>query len=112
MAHITKFGNTYVSCSLQKSDEYTIKMPRKEVMIPKQNQVYTPGVSMVDSLKQGFGFGVGSSIARSLFSIPSMVAPKDCSVFVDQLAQCKEQGFCSEDFILSIKENLKRCNHA
>jgi hypothetical protein len=84
-------------------------MPRKEIAIPKQKQVYVPSASIVDSLKQGFGFGIGSSIARSLFT---MTTPKDCSAFVDQLTQCKEQGFCSEEFILSIKENLKRCNHS
>ena len=97
-------------------------MPRKEIAISKQKhvQTYSPSVSMVESLKQGFGFGIGSSIARSLFSgatntshtlpLPPTTETKSCSVFVDQLTKCKEEGFCSEEFISSLKESLQKCN--
>jgi hypothetical protein len=76
--------------------------------------------SMFDSMKQGFGFGVGSSIAHSLFDPKPIIQPKldnssidrnSCDVFSDELTKCNLDGFCSNDFIKSLQNNLKKCEN-
>lgn len=51
------------------------KQPQKQVSVPKP-QLHKP--TMMDSVKSGFGFGMGSAIARSIVdSVFRTSEPKD-----------------------------------
>lgn len=78
--------------------------------------------TMFDSMKQGFGFGLGSSMAHSFFGPKPIIQPKldlensitdknSCNIFSEHLTRCKIEGFCSDDFIKSLEDNLKKCEY-
>jgi hypothetical protein len=88
--------------------------------IPSPMIIQSP--TMFSSMKQGFGFGVGSSIAHSFFGPKPIIQPKldlensiidtkSCNIFSEQLTRCKLEGFCSDDFIKSLEDNLKKCDN-
>ena len=98
----------------------------------KSNQVsdhksnHVPMISqsptMFDSMKQGFGFGLGSSMAHSFFGPKPIIQPKldvensitdknSCNIFSEHLTRCKMEGFCSDDFVKSLEDNLKKCEY-
>lgn len=85
----------------------------KNTNVPMINQPST----IFDSMKHGFGFGMGSSIAHSFFDSKPIIQPKlnlenmSCSIFSDQLIKCKTEDFCSNDFIKSLEDNLKKCEN-
>jgi hypothetical protein len=102
------------STSSNNSNPVSLHKPTPVPMISQSPTIFS-------SMKQGFGFGIGSSIAHSLFDTRPIIQPKldlennmidrnSCNVFVDSLNKCKLEGFCSEDFIQSLEENLKKCN--
>ena len=73
--------------------------------------------TMFDSMKQGFGFGVGSSIAHYFFDYKPIIHQKidleknSCNIFSEHLTRCKIECFCSDDFIKSLEDNLKKCEY-
>lgn len=80
--------------------------------------------SIMDSLKQGFGFGAGIEMARSLIgsifpkeeSVASPIQDKDsiseeCKPLMRYIIECKcfQDGFCGEEinaYIKCIKEKI------
>ena len=82
--------------------------------------VYTPSntPSIWDSAKQGFGFGIGSSIAHSIFSPKEQVKvihqnsndnKEYCSGVFESYKKCITEGACSEDLVNHLKESYDKC---
>jgi len=99
-------------------------VPAKVTPQPSQVIVHQPPTfqppTLFDSMKQGFGFGVGSSIAHSFFGPKPVIENKTivqsspfnetfCKDIIDQFTKCKTDGFCSEEFMKTLEENLKKC---
>lgn len=93
--------------------------PQPSQMIVHQPPTFQPP-TLFDSMKQGFGFGVGSSIAHSFFGPKPVIENKTivqsspinetfCKDITDQFSKCKTDGFCSEEFMKTLEENLKKC---
>jgi hypothetical protein len=102
---------------------------------PTTTQTYTPSniptinigqPTMWDSVKQGFGFGVGSSIARNIFSGKEEVnvvhehnkdtikdTYKDnkeyCSSVFESYQKCITEGSCSDDLVNHLKQSYDKC---
>ena len=100
-----------------------LPVPAKINPSPSQVIVHQPPTfqppTLFDSMKQGFGFGVGSSIAHSIFSPSRIVENKKqegpdtnfCKDITDQYNKCKNEGYCSQEFMKTLEENLKKCSH-
>ncbi len=62
------------------------QMNKNHVTVPNSNIVVKNNTSLFSSIKEGFGFGIGSTIARNLFSVsnessnvkPNCVEYKKC----------------------------------
>lgn len=101
-------------------------VPAKINPTPSQVVVHQPPTfqppTLFDSMKQGFGFGMGSSIAHSIFGPSRVVENKTiiqktegpdanfCKDITEQLTKCKNDGYCTEEFMKTLEENLKKCN--
>lgn len=107
----------------------TSNKPNVPSYIPPKSSVptYTPSTvpsinigqpTMWDSVKQGFGFGVGSSIARNIFSSKDEVKvvhetssnnKEYCLGVFESYQKCITEGTCSDDLVNHLKSSYDKC---
>jgi hypothetical protein len=124
---VSKSNNYFSKPTYEPTIKNIPTTPKNNQIPTTTTQVYTPSTipsinmtqpTMWDSLKQGFGFGVGSSIARNIFSGKEEVKVvhehnKDnkeyCSSVFESYQKCITEGSCSDDLVNHLKKSYDKC---
>jgi hypothetical protein len=90
------------------------QLTKKQMIIPKTYSPPSNGPSMIDSIKSGFGFGVGSSIAHNtinnIFSSDTKNVRGDCNdSILLEYNKCIKDDICSQDVMNILKNALEKC---
>jgi hypothetical protein len=83
-----------------------LPLPAPTPYVPSQSSVQAPG--LLDSVKQGFGWGVGTSIARSLFTPSESKSSTPLSQPV-QTSKCQEVEHAFNTCIKSAPHDIQTC---
>ncbi len=92
------------------------KKDKKNVIIPPPAPIIPTPPTFFDSIKQGFGFGVGSSVAHNIFDskkevvITNKTQPTNdvCDQIIKEYNEC-QKNYCSTEKLESIQKLYEQC---
>lgn len=92
------------------------KKDKKNVIIPPPAPIIAPPPTFFDSIKQGFGFGVGSSIAHNIFDskkevvVTNQTKPSNevCDQIIKEYNEC-QKNYCNAEKLDSIQKLYEQC---